>query len=323
MSDREALLAAIRQFPDDDAPRLVFADWLQERDEHDRAELIRVQVARARLSPRPVLRALEWQTRPSTGDGIHFQFTVLPEEARRVGLFESDPNKRPVTFDVIVRRWGGANKETEEIAYDCVLRQFNMLPPGNGLRVVELSTVVTGIPCPVRPEADALDGRAAALMLKIPFGDFCPSTFSWFVDAETFERSALNGDTAEGGDFVADSAVLVRRGFAEHVRCSWEDWVRWADWFRANHPCERVTLTTVPQWEFHYDGITPTVTATWKGGGRKAKCELPAEFLRGVQVYSRVERVTHEFCREQWPGTSFALPGQYHEMSFAPLAPLS
>jgi hypothetical protein len=78
----------------------------------------------------------------------------------------------------------------------------------------------------------------------------------------------------------------------------------------------------MPQWEFHYDGKEPNVTATWKGGGRKVRCELPAEFFRGIQVYGRVERVTQEFCREQWRSTSFALPGQHHEMSFVPLAPL-
>ena len=34
------LLAAIRQHPDDDAPRLVYADWLEERGELARARLI-------------------------------------------------------------------------------------------------------------------------------------------------------------------------------------------------------------------------------------------------------------------------------------------
>jgi uncharacterized protein (TIGR02996 family) len=48
----DALLAAIRESPDDDAPRLIYADWLEEHgDEKDRAhaELIRAQVEMARL----------------------------------------------------------------------------------------------------------------------------------------------------------------------------------------------------------------------------------------------------------------------------------
>lgn len=41
MSDREALLAAIKAFPDEDTPRLVYADWLDEHGESERAALIR------------------------------------------------------------------------------------------------------------------------------------------------------------------------------------------------------------------------------------------------------------------------------------------
>jgi uncharacterized protein (TIGR02996 family) len=45
MCDQEAaLLAAVRADPADDLPRLVYADWLEERGEVERAELIRVQV---------------------------------------------------------------------------------------------------------------------------------------------------------------------------------------------------------------------------------------------------------------------------------------
>ncbi|MBY0456405.1 MAG: TIGR02996 domain-containing protein, partial [Gemmataceae bacterium] len=51
LSDRDALLAAIRANPDEDTPRLAFADWLDEHgDEADRAraEFIRVQCELAR-----------------------------------------------------------------------------------------------------------------------------------------------------------------------------------------------------------------------------------------------------------------------------------
>jgi uncharacterized protein (TIGR02996 family) len=44
MSDQDALLAAIRQSPEDDAPRLVYADWLDEHGDPDRAEFIRLQI---------------------------------------------------------------------------------------------------------------------------------------------------------------------------------------------------------------------------------------------------------------------------------------
>ncbi len=43
MTDRDALLAAIAANPDEDTPRLVYADWLQENDQLEQAEFIRVQ----------------------------------------------------------------------------------------------------------------------------------------------------------------------------------------------------------------------------------------------------------------------------------------
>jgi uncharacterized protein (TIGR02996 family) len=44
MSDRAALYAAVCANPDDDTPRLVFADWLQEHGEEKRAAFIRAEV---------------------------------------------------------------------------------------------------------------------------------------------------------------------------------------------------------------------------------------------------------------------------------------
>src|SRR5687767_2099915 len=58
MSDAHALLAAIRAAPDDDAPRLVYADWLDENGQPARAEFIRVQCELARRES-PELRRRE------------------------------------------------------------------------------------------------------------------------------------------------------------------------------------------------------------------------------------------------------------------------
>lgn len=49
MTEREALLRAVCEDPDDDTPRLVFADWLDENGEPERAELIRLQVLMAQV----------------------------------------------------------------------------------------------------------------------------------------------------------------------------------------------------------------------------------------------------------------------------------
>lgn len=53
MNDGAALLAAVLREPDEDTPRLVFADWLDEHDEPARAEFIRVQCEIARMGTPP------------------------------------------------------------------------------------------------------------------------------------------------------------------------------------------------------------------------------------------------------------------------------
>jgi uncharacterized protein (TIGR02996 family) len=47
--EQRAFWAAIRGTPEDDTPRLVYADWLDEHGDPDRAEFIRVQCALAKL----------------------------------------------------------------------------------------------------------------------------------------------------------------------------------------------------------------------------------------------------------------------------------
>lgn len=51
MSDRDALLAGLLAQPDDDTPRLIYADWLEENGDPDRGEFIRVEIELARTPP--------------------------------------------------------------------------------------------------------------------------------------------------------------------------------------------------------------------------------------------------------------------------------
>jgi uncharacterized protein (TIGR02996 family) len=47
--NESTFIQMIREHPDDDGPRLVFADWLEEQGEADRAEFIRVQIELSNL----------------------------------------------------------------------------------------------------------------------------------------------------------------------------------------------------------------------------------------------------------------------------------
>ena len=65
MIDRDALIRAILDGPDDDAPRLAYADWLDVHGERERAELIRVQCELAVL-PEVDERCPQLKTRERT-----------------------------------------------------------------------------------------------------------------------------------------------------------------------------------------------------------------------------------------------------------------
>src|SRR5690348_12506827 len=86
--DGRALLNAITDHPDDDTPRLVFADWLEEHNDPDRARFIRLQVELARVPPwgqPPAARAeqeailarrrAEWLAELGLADGTRYDPT--------------------------------------------------------------------------------------------------------------------------------------------------------------------------------------------------------------------------------------------------------
>jgi uncharacterized protein (TIGR02996 family) len=64
MSEEEILLAAIDANRHDDAPRLAYADWLQEHGEEDKAEFVRLEYqlrrARVRLEELQPSLGAEW-----------------------------------------------------------------------------------------------------------------------------------------------------------------------------------------------------------------------------------------------------------------------
>jgi len=82
-----AFLRAILADPDDDAPRLIYADWLDEHGDADRAEFIRVQVELSRTSPSEIgwgrlsarshqlgqARHVDWVNRLPQFDGVHWE----------------------------------------------------------------------------------------------------------------------------------------------------------------------------------------------------------------------------------------------------------
>src|SRR5438552_2205450 len=53
MTQDEAFLLAIREAPEENGPRLIYADWLEDNGQPERAEFIRVQIELARVVEAP------------------------------------------------------------------------------------------------------------------------------------------------------------------------------------------------------------------------------------------------------------------------------
>lgn len=67
MTEEQAFIEAIQENPDDDAPRLVFADWLDEHGAPGKAEFLRLAVAAVRApTPNQVERLRELRLRVGT-----------------------------------------------------------------------------------------------------------------------------------------------------------------------------------------------------------------------------------------------------------------
>src|SRR5580704_4705229 len=49
MTEGDALLTSVLASPNEDLPRLVYADWFEENGQHARAEFIRVQIELAKI----------------------------------------------------------------------------------------------------------------------------------------------------------------------------------------------------------------------------------------------------------------------------------
>ena len=95
-ADELALLRGVEAAPDDDLPRLVYADWLDEHGRHARAEFIRVQCELASIERRlPTMTVAEKRVEgPRRAKLKHTQRDMLRSEPfRSLGLPEGDwPN---------------------------------------------------------------------------------------------------------------------------------------------------------------------------------------------------------------------------------------
>lgn len=107
--EADALLSAIWDHPEDDTPRLVYADWLQEHGYERYAEFIRVSVAIARQvlpqTERARLRRQRYELGRVIAKSIPFTFDVVNSVHPRDGIPESQYGTDAASFLTYCGKW--------------------------------------------------------------------------------------------------------------------------------------------------------------------------------------------------------------------------
>jgi uncharacterized protein (TIGR02996 family) len=157
MNDQADFIRMICQHPDDDAPRLVFADWLDEQGDAERAEFIRlgVRVGSASLDPDE-----QWDA------GVRYrklEVTVVPR------LLEQLPSVNGVAWHAIVDR--GFIARIDVYRPDVLLIEWPTLfnaSPIRYLRLTDLSaSTVSGLyDVPSLRQLKAIELRGASLTTR-------------------------------------------------------------------------------------------------------------------------------------------------------------
>ena len=144
MNDREALIAGIVAAPDDDAPKLIYADWLEEREEESSALAIREIV-------KP---GMKWSTSLNTARKvIRGMLACLPREAALYACwfrYGNDQSK------ILLLAYADCLEELEvdETIEVMAIRQFCGLGMGLSDREVNEGLAKAGLKCRLpRPDA--------------------------------------------------------------------------------------------------------------------------------------------------------------------------
>jgi uncharacterized protein (TIGR02996 family) len=197
----ESLLAGVWRDPDADAPRLVYADWLQERDD-PRGELMTLQFARAAGTLTRAQAARE--------KALLAEFTL-----RWLGPLATELTKKGLQWERGFVSAGQAKRGVlDDKAAWATLRAVHGGVPASDATNVPLLRVVTGV--------TNLHVRTLAT-LRRPFGI---TTLEWDGPL-IFSRGDFNDDGKQAiADFTRITALTLE---TLHLRgtMSWRGWMQW------------------------------------------------------------------------------------------------
>ncbi len=271
MITHPGFLAAIIANPADDTPRLIYADWLDDQGEADRAEFIRCQVELASLPAFDgvtMVGEANCEYKPRKDDGSSWNPHIGDSVTISGKIRASDMN-------LILQQQAKAGA-IDRLASDLriVLRFSGQEAP-------------IAVAHEYRLSHRSKTAEARFRLFPVLDGE----GFIWYrpyTDPHEEKRLRLEEREREildtpGVWFDPPSLGIVgewRRGFIADIICTAADWLAHADTFTTSQPIERVTLTTWP-------GRNPLHTTevmllfNWPG----ITFTLPEPEPRGTQIW--------------------------------------
>lgn len=279
MTTGDRLLADILAHPDDDTPRLIYADWLDEHgDDPERAELIRLQCELATFAP--------------VSDRVCLTITNVAIN-QEWDPFDCRPKVRItgtsfVPMCVCVGNFVSIKSDPPGYCANyCFLESIEPRWNGSDTRYARITAWELPEPPPTRQ--DVLMRRACELVYQ--YG------FRWIMG--NYSQIRLGVDTS-----WAQDPHSWRRGFVESVIMPGDSWVKHADAILALHPVREVTLTSDP-------GVG---WATTFHGGARWLTLRPS--IRVDADECGAAHSLHALLEKTWPGIHFVL---IEQVAFAPV----
>jgi uncharacterized protein (TIGR02996 family) len=226
-TDFEGLLRAVFRDPDDDTPRLVFADYLEENDRPDRAALIRYQCEQARLKPQSArYKELAALIKPLVAK-LRDQIGTLPEGMKfafhrgfgrlDVNLYDfNDAGSLPARFTNLFRD-GWIETIGTSIIYN--LRESGVIPLLEHVGTFDVSRYGTSDELLLTVAAETAPARTTGRLARVKVHSSNRKAFDRLLRAQHGETIDLSADLGPERQYTNLNADLFAR-LAEFGRLS-------------------------------------------------------------------------------------------------------
>jgi len=201
-------IRSIREAPDDDLPRMVCSDWLEEQGEAERAEFIRCQVEKSRLER-------------ESGGKLPVRFGSASEFLSPIGNYDTiAPDKYPIGSVI-------------QVGTTCP-RDVEIFGPVRAVR--------NAPSCPLRDrwrelaklEGELWEGNPELVLFECMGGTTIPIRMWGCCGAQS------SGPTGAG--FSRRIEWRFSRGFCESIRIRGADWITHADEIVKRNPVRKVVI---------------------------------------------------------------------------------